>query len=190
MAQRLVSAAPRLVSALLPPPENLPPYHALSDMPEFRRRLPHHYVEGKWLFVTCHLHGSLPQAKYPPPGKMNSGTAFVWMDRYLDSTRSGPMYLMQAPVARVVSATLHRGVQLDHYDLAAYAILANHMHLLLLPKIAPSRLLQSLKGVAARKANRILGRTGESFWQAESYDHWVRDNGERERIVTYIEENR
>ena len=121
---------------------------------------------------------------------MNSGTAFVWMDRYLDSTRSGPMYLMQAPVARVVSATLHRGVQLDHYDLAAYAILANHMHLLLLPKIAPSRLLQSLKGAAARKANRILGRTGESFWQAESYDHWVRDNGERERIVTYIEENR
>jgi putative transposase len=78
---------------------------------------------------------------------------------------------------------------LGHYDLAAYAILSNHMHLLLLPKIAPSRLLQSLKGAAARDANLILGRTGESFWQAESYDHWVRDDGEWKRIVTYIEEN-
>jgi REP element-mobilizing transposase RayT len=120
---------------------------------------------------------------------MNSGAAFVWMDRYLDSTRTGPMYLAQEPVARVVAAALHRGELLGHYHLAAYAILSNHVHLLLLPKMAPSRLLQSLKGAAAREANRILGRTGESFWQAESYDHWVRDDGEWKRIVTYIEEN-
>ena len=158
-------------------------------MPEPCRRLPHHYPEGKWLFVTCHLHGSLPHAKYPPPGKINSGAAFVWMDRYLDSTRIGPMYLAQAPIARIVLASLERGVTLGHYDLAAYAVLSNHLHLLLFPKIAPSRLLQSLKGATAREANRILGRTGESFWQAESYDHWVRDEGERQRIVAYIEDN-
>jgi REP element-mobilizing transposase RayT len=47
----------------------------------------------------------------------------------------------------------------------------------------------ALKGATAREANRILGRTGETFWQAESYDHWVRDNSESERIVTYIENN-
>ena len=29
---------------------------------ELSRRLPHIYVEGKWLFVTWHLHGSLPLA--------------------------------------------------------------------------------------------------------------------------------
>ena len=129
-------------------------------MAEFHRRLPHHYPQGKWLFVTCHLHGSLPHAKYPPPGKMNSGAAFVWIDRYLDSTRSGPTYLAQEPIARVVVASLRRGILLGHYDLAAYAILSNHMHLLLLPKTSASRLLQSLKGSAARQANRILGRTG------------------------------
>ena len=158
-------------------------------MPEFRRRLPHQYPQGKWLFVTFHLHGSLPQAKYPPPGKMNSGRAFVWMDRYLDCTRTGPMYLAQAPIARVVAASLDRGVLQAHYELGAYAILSNHVHLLLLPRISPSRLFQSLKGSTAREANRILGRTGESFCQAESYDHWVRDDGEWRRIVSYIEEN-
>src|SRR5437867_1766149 len=40
--------------------------------------------------------------------------------------------------------------------------------------MSPSRLLQSLKGSTAREANLILGRTGETFWQAESYDHWLR----------------
>jgi REP element-mobilizing transposase RayT len=99
------------------------------------------------------------------------------------------MYLAQEPIARVVLASLRRGVALGHYDLAAYAVLSNHVHLLLLPRLAPSRLLQSLQGATAREANRILGRTGESFWQAESYDHWVRDEGEWQRIATYIEDN-
>jgi type I restriction enzyme R subunit/putative DNA methylase len=112
------------------------------------------------------------------------------MDRHLDSARSGPWYPAQEPIARIVPASLERAVTLGHYDLAAYAVLCNHVHLLLLPKIAPSRLLQSLKGATAREANRILGRTGESFWQAESYDHWVRDEAERRRIASYIEDNR
>lgn len=67
--------------------------------------------------------------------------------------------------------------------------MANHVHVLLLPKVALSRLLQSMKGATARQANVILGRTGETFWQAESYDHWVRDEGERHRIAAYIENN-
>jgi len=35
-----------------------------------RRRLPHVYPEGKALFITWHLRGSLPHSLYPPPGKM------------------------------------------------------------------------------------------------------------------------
>jgi type I restriction enzyme R subunit/putative DNA methylase len=111
------------------------------------------------------------------------------MDRYLDSARSGPVYLAQEPIARIVASSLRRGVLLGQYELGAYAIMANHVHVLLLPKVPPSRLLQSLKGVTARQANLLLGRTGETFWQAESYDHWVRDETEWDRIVTYIEDN-
>ena len=57
----------------------------------------------------------------------------------------------------------------------------NHVHVLLLPLISASKLLQSLKGYTARQANLLLGRTGKKFWQAESYDHWVRDDREMER---------
>ncbi len=185
VAQTLVSAAPRLVSAT----EIFPSTNPLPLVPAPHRRLPHQYPQEKWLFITCHLHGSLPKAKYPPPDKLNSGAAFVWIDRYLDTTRTGPTYLRQEPIARAVIGTLQRGVLLGHYNLAAYAIMSNHMHLLLSPKIPPSRLLQSLKGSSARDANRILHRTGEPFWQPESYDHWVRDEPEWHRIAKYIEEN-
>jgi hypothetical protein len=37
-----------------------------------RRRLPHGYPQGKWLFVTWHLRGSLPHRRYPPPGKAHT----------------------------------------------------------------------------------------------------------------------
>jgi putative transposase len=165
-------------------------------MRDFRRRLPHNYPEGKWLFLTWHLHGSLPHALYPPPGKLAGGAgklaggaAFVWMDRYLDTTRQGPRYLAQESVARIIVASLRRGAALGQYDLGAYVVMSNHVHALLLPRVSPSRLLHSLKGASAREANRILNRTGETFWQAESYDHWVRDDLERDRIAAYIENN-
>ena len=99
------------------------------------------------------------------------------------------MYLAQESLAGIVVASLHRGALLGHYELGAYVVMSNHVPVLLLPKISPSRLLQSLKGSTAREANRVLGRRGETFWQAESYDHWVRDEKERERIAAYIENN-
>ena len=67
--------------------------------------------------------------------------------------------------------------------------MANHVHLLIRPLIAPDRLLKSLKGASAREANRLLGRTGEPFWQKESYDHCVRNQIEFEKIRMYIETN-
>lgn len=67
--------------------------------------------------------------------------------------------------------------------------MANPVHVLVRPMIPPSRLLQTLKGFSARMANRLVDRTGEPFWQAESYDHWVRDGGEYGRIAAYIDNN-
>ncbi len=167
-------------------PPVLPHCFSVEDS---RRRLPHRYPPGKWLFMTWHLHGSLPHGMYPPPRKCSAGAAFTWLDRRLDTPRTGPLYLAQETVAEAVRATLLKGVRLRYFELGAWAILPNHVHLLLLPTIDPSRLLKSLKGASARQANRLLGRTGEGFWQAESYDHWVRNDEEWRRIAAYIEEN-
>jgi len=141
-------------------------------------------------FITWHLYGSLPHKLYPPADKQNAGQAFVWMDRYLDRARCGPLYLEQEPIAQLVVGSIRYSAErLHYYDLHAFAVMANHVHLLVLPRVSPSRFLQTVKGYTAREANRLLGRTGQPFWQAESYDHWVRDNRESDRIKAYIENN-
>jgi REP element-mobilizing transposase RayT len=99
------------------------------------------------------------------------------------------MYLRHEDVARIVVESIRRGAELGHYDLHAFVVMPNHVHVLLTPRVLPSRLLKPLKGCTAREANRVLGRTGEAFWQRESYDHWVRNEAEFQRIGAYIENN-
>lgn len=48
--------------------------------------------------------------------------------------------------------------------------------------------MQSLKGYTAHEANRTLNRKGQ-FWEAESYDHIVRDEAEFARIINYVVNN-
>lgn len=170
--------------------EKLPVVTALTSMEFYRRRLPHWQPAAKPLFLTWHLHGSLPHGRFPPPGTLSAGKAFAWLDRYLDEARSGPTWLARKAIARtVVDSIRYAADTLHYYDLRAYVVMANHVHMLVEPRVTPSRLLQSVKGFSAREANKILARTGEPFWQSESYDHWVRDDAELERVRRYIENN-
>jgi hypothetical protein len=50
------------------------------------------------------------------------------------------------------------------------------------------RIQHSINRHTALECNRLRGVTG-SFWQRESYDHWIRDVEELERIIRYAEAN-
>jgi REP element-mobilizing transposase RayT len=170
--------------------ENSASSRALPIVAFYRRRFPHLQPDGKPLFITWHLFGSLPHHRFPPPHSLSAGKAFVWMDRQLDSAVSGPTWLLREEVARMVADALHYSAEtLLHYDLHAFVIMANHVHVLLTPHVDPVKLLHSVKSFTARQANKILGRVGEPFRQAESYDHFVRNTVELDRIRRYIEEN-
>lgn len=65
----------------------------------------------------------------------------------------------------------------------------NHVHVLLDPFISLERITNGLKGVAAREANQILGRVGKHFWQDETFDHWIRNGIQYDRVRVYIERN-
>jgi REP element-mobilizing transposase RayT len=92
-------------------------------------------------------------------------------------------------IADLVATAVLEGRERSYYDLSAWCVMPNHVHMLVLPRTALPRTMHWLKGSTARLANQILGRTGESFWQDESYDHWARDARERGAIATYIERN-
>ena len=94
----------------------------------------------------------------------------------------------QPDIAQIVQRSIHKGADLGHYELAAYVIMANHVHLLIWPKISPDRLLKSLKGAAAREANRLLARTGEPFWQRNrtTTGYPIRANSRRSELTLRI----
>ena len=157
-------------------------------MAEYRRRLPHFHPDGEYLFVTWRLHGSLPVAA-PNVVYATPGHAFAAQDRAL-AQNLGTRWLSDARVARQVMEAIREGErQKRFYQLQAWVVMPNHVHLLILPHAALPQITHWLKGTTAREANRLLGRSGEPFWQHESYDHWVRSARQLQRIVAYIEEN-
>ena len=71
----------------------------------------------------------------------------------MDRASTGPLFLRRQELAGMVVQCLHKGVALGHYQLGAFVVMANHVHVLLLPIVNPSRLLQSLKGFTARASH-------------------------------------
>lgn len=155
-----------------------------------RRRLPHWQPEGRPLFLTWRLFGSLPEDRYPSLDREFAGRAFEWIDRCLDEAKQGPVWLRRDDVSQLVVDSLEHGARvMELYELHAFVVMSNHVHLLLTPRVAASRIMQSMKGYTAREANRILGRTGEPFWQNEYFDHWIRDSAEFALVKAYVENN-
>jgi putative transposase len=155
----------------------------------YQRRLPHWHPPGQDIFITWRLHGSLPAQIRLPREAESSGRAFVNYDRALDKAQTGPLWLKDRRVAEAVLSALQVARQRKLFSLRAYALMANHVHVLLAPGAPLERITLQIKGSSARAANLILGRTGEPFWQKESFDHWVRNPAEGEKIRQYIENN-
>ncbi len=78
---------------------------------------------------------------------------------------------------------------MGRYKLHAFAVMPNHVHLLLSPKAPLPMTNKTLKGITAERAGRMLGLKGDPFWQEENYEHPVGNPAEGERIKAYIEEN-
>jgi REP element-mobilizing transposase RayT len=47
----------------------------------------------------------------------------------------------------------------------------------------------SFKSATTRRVNRIRGTPGASFWQRGYYEHVIRDEGDLEKIRTYVAQN-
>jgi putative transposase len=166
----------------------------------YHRNLPHWHPVGASIFLTWRLHGSLPSSKRstgriacatkPLTAQVSPGRRFKQLDSILDKTRKGPFWLKDPRIAAIVVNAIHHGeITLGFYDLHAYAVMPNHVHLLITPHVPIRRLTKGLKGTSSQVANSILHRKGNLFWQDESFDHWIRTSTEFDRIRTYIEFN-
>jgi len=119
----------------------------------------------------------LPPNRPSPAPSLNSGQAFAATDRLLDEGRTGPFYLAQPAIPDTVQEAIHYNANvLRYYALNAWVIMPNHVHQLVSPALALPKLTKSLKGITAKRAKMILGLTGQTSWQEESYDHLCETN--------------
>jgi len=161
-------------------------------MAYYERNLPHWHPQGKQIFVTWRLYGSLPESVIAQikQAKNHAGRQFARAEQFLDSGEFGPLWLRDPKIAAMVQSAIVRGAgKLNQYSLSAYVIMPNHVHVLIEASVPMARITKGLKGTIARAANLLLRRTGRAFWQAESFDHWVRTEPEGKNIQRYIENN-
>jgi putative transposase len=150
----------------------------------YRRNLPHWHPPGAAVFVTWRLAGTLPSFNKC----VDDGHAFAERDLWLDRTIEGPQWLRRFEVAQCVVTNLLDGAG-SRYELHAFVVMPNHVHLLLTPWVELATIIRAMKGKSARQANALLDRTGLPFWQDESFDHWIRHPRQFEQVRVYIERN-
>jgi putative transposase len=158
----------------------------------YERNLPHWLPEGRSLFLTWRLHGSLPAIfleNLHKDEKLEQGRKFLCLDRKLDGAGFGPVWLRDPRIAKAVENAIDEVAQSGWCVVHAYVLMPNHVHALVEPKVDLRRIPRGIKGRSARACNQLLNRTGRPFWQEESYDHWVRNAASFEKIRRYIEVN-
>ncbi|MDD3562994.1 MAG: transposase [Candidatus Cloacimonetes bacterium] len=180
------------------------------------RSLPHWSNGLSPVFITYRLKFTLPAAKAIELNEMKTewykelqslkseakeaklktkdGLFFAWFDELISKSDEVPHFLQEKEITDIIADSF-RYFDRVRYELIAYCIMPNHVHVLILPleqengKAYPlSHITYTWKKFTAAAINRRLAKGG-NLWQAESYDHLVRDELELDRVINYILQN-
>ncbi|WP_445665342.1 REP-associated tyrosine transposase [Fodinibius sp. AD559] len=187
----------------------------------YHRNLPHWQPDYAEFFITFRLYNSLPVSAIRRIKKQKNliekklknrsiandssdklselrkyhQTIFKKYEDQLDQAKTGPTWLVNKKIAEIVCEAIHFRDN-SIYDLYAYCIMPNHVHLVLkmlqtnnnseIPAL--TKVLQKLKSYTALRCNRILNRKGQ-FWQHESFDRVIRNQKELESTIRYVLNN-
>jgi REP element-mobilizing transposase RayT len=127
---------------------------------------------------------------------------FLEYDEMLHKIKTGPFWLAKPEIAKTLVDQLWRYHE-KWYRLEAYTILSNHFHALLdfSVQVTPEghideknyhnldKVIGLIKGASGFYANKILGRTKQSFWQEGYYDRYIRDAQHASSTINYIKQN-
>ena len=179
-----------------------------NDPRIYRRNLPHIQPKDGVFFITYTLNGALPQKVIERlrlekelsikslERQTLSSTDFqhqiidiheLYFGKYdalLDGSQSGPTYLKQKNIADEVAKSLHWVKNELLYKLVCYTIMSNHVHKVVYKIQKPLfRIMQSHKSFTGKICNRIVGKE-TPFWQAESFDHRIRN---RQKFIEKVQ---
>ena len=131
------------------------------------------------LFLTWRLFGSLGSLHLTDPPLPNAGKAFARADRMLDASEE------RSALAQVSSdrSTCSQRARTGRTRISPIRTVCVGYHAqprtcrdAAIPPITV--VMRWVKGSTARQANTLLARTGNPFWQYETYDRVIRNSDE------------
>ena len=110
------------------------------------------------------------------------------IEEYMD-TGHGECYLRDLRIGQLVEDALLY-FDKDRYRLLAWVVMPNHVHVLIeiIHGHPLHKIISSWKSFTAHKANKLLGRSGQ-FWFQDYFDRYIRNERHFYNVVRYIHEN-
>jgi putative transposase len=156
-----------------------------------RAYLPHRDEPGLTQMVTFRVADSFPSALRSEWDALleieDDAQRRKKLQAYLDQGR-GECPLRKSVLAGVVEEALrfHHSI---HYELRAWVVMPNHVHVLFKVTSKPmGQVIGDWKEYTAREANKLLGRRGR-FWAPDYWDTFMRDSTHELQARHYTEKN-
>jgi len=148
--------------------------------------LPHLDLIGHYQFITFRTHDSTDNflKKLALQNKPNQKIQLE-VDKYLDNSQNGA-YLNGEVLITLTDFLKSKNKSI--YELIAFSIMPNHVHMLIKPFKSLSSVMQIIKGSSAKALNEIMRRKGK-FWASEYYDKVIRNQNHFEIVYRYIKNN-
>ena len=101
----------------------------------------------------------------------------------------GEAYMKDPAIAQIVANAITH-FDGENYQLAAWCVMSNHVHLLIKPleENTLPQIIKSIKNFSAKEVNKALGIKG-TFWKKEYHDHIIRDEEDFSNQLEYIKNN-
>jgi REP element-mobilizing transposase RayT len=163
-----------------------------SDGWHSRGYLPHYDPGRVPQFVTWRLDDALPVELYER--WKNELVAESDERRKLELYRRAEKYLDAGHGACVLRELTRRknvgdAIRFYHgsrYDLHAFVVMPNHVHILITPNGKLGAIIGSLKSYTSREIHRLFGGEG-ALWQPDYFDRAIRSEEHFHRVKKYIE---
>ena len=148
--------------------------------------LSHIDIKGFYQFITFRTHDSIDNflRKLSVEEKLNNEKQSEIND-YLDISKNGA-YLNSDIVKILSDFFINKNNIL--YELIAFCIMPNHIHLLIKPFQKIPLTMQIIKGTTSKIINEKIGKKGK-FWAGDYYDKAIRDEKHFQVVYNYIKNN-
>jgi REP element-mobilizing transposase RayT len=173
-----------------------------------RNRLPHWDTQHGTYFVTFNVFDALPKtvrvqireaaeaqlahirAMRGVPTVADVHAMDCWVERQLSKCMDaghGRCFMRDPRIASIVADAITHFDE-RRYRLMCWAVMPNHVHVVLDSCESLRRTVHSWKSFTATRANEALGRLGP-FWQPDYFDRAIRNSAELHNTVAYVATN-